>query len=186
MLKEEDTNFIRTLIAVLAALAVFSVVLLFVARAIGEMDPVPGGAAEAAERIAPVGEVKVAAAEQDTVAAPPAESQTQDAPSVQPSPGSEAVAEATEPAAAAGADKGKAVYDSACVICHAAGVAGAPKVGDKAAWVPRIAQGTDTVVKHAIEGLQGSSGMMPPKGGRTDLSDEDVKAAVLYMIDLSQ
>ncbi len=176
MLKEEDTNFVRTLIAVLSALAVFSVVLLFVARAIGEMGPVSGGEAEAAERIAPVGEVNVAAAEPtvQVESVPPTE---------QPAA---VVAEAGAAEASAGADKGKAVYDGSCFACHAAGVAGAPKLGDKAAWAARIAQGTDTLVKHAVDGFQGSGGVMPPKGGRADISDEDVKAAVEYMVGHSQ
>lgn len=69
-----------------------------------------------------------------------------------------------------------------CTACHSTGVAGAPKVGDKAAWEPRIAQGTEVLYKHAIGGFTGKSGTMPPKGGRTDLSDDEVKAAVDYMV----
>jgi len=83
---------------------------------------------------------------------------------------------------AAGADKGKATYDASCMACHAAGVAGAPKLGDKANWGPRIAQGNDTLYTHAIKGFQGKAGMMPPKGGNMALKDEDVKAAVDYMV----
>jgi len=79
-------------------------------------------------------------------------------------------------------DKGKKVYDTTCVACHAAGVAGAPKFGDKASWAPRIAQGVDTLYTHAINGFQGKVGMMPPKGGSMNLSDADVKAAVDYMM----
>ena len=79
-------------------------------------------------------------------------------------------------------DKGKKVYEATCVACHAAGVAGAPKFGDKALWAPRIAQGVDTLYTHAIKGFQGKAGMMPPKGGGMNLSDADVKAAVDYMM----
>ncbi len=79
-------------------------------------------------------------------------------------------------------DKGKKVYDGACFACHAAGVAGAPKLGDKAAWGPRIAQGNDTLYTHAIKGFQGKAGMMPPKGGNMSLPDDDVKAGVDYMV----
>lgn len=86
-------------------------------------------------------------------------------------------------AAAPAADRGKQVYDMVCFACHADGIAGAPKLGDKALWGPRIAQGMDTLVNHAINGFQGSTGVMPPKGGRMDLSDEDIKAAVSYMVD---
>ena len=75
---------------------------------------------------------------------------------------------------------GKAVYDKACMVCHAAGVAGAPKSGDKAAWAPRLKAGMDTLYASAIKG----KGAMPPKGGNTALPDGDVKAAVDYMVDL--
>jgi cytochrome c5 len=80
---------------------------------------------------------------------------------------------------------GKKVYDSACVACHAAGVAGAPKVGDKANWEPRIKQGNATLYEHAIKGFQGKAGMMPPKGGSA-ASDDEVKAAVDYMVSASK
>jgi cytochrome c5 len=89
------------------------------------------------------------------------------------------------PAPVAGGDsaaKGKAVFDGTCTACHGAGVAGAPKVGDKAAWGPRIAQGKDTLYKHALGGFTGKTGTMPAKGGNTGLSDDDVKAAVDYMV----
>lgn len=70
-------------------------------------------------------------------------------------------------------------------MCHAAGVAGAPKPGDKADWGPRIAQGKDRLYKHAIEGFTGAKGMMPARGGGTSLSDDEVKAAVDFMADKS-
>lgn len=77
---------------------------------------------------------------------------------------------------------GKATYDTTCAVCHAAGVAGAPKLGDKAGWAPRIAQGVDTLYKHAIEGYQGTAGFMPAKGGNANLSDDAVKAAVDHLV----
>jgi cytochrome c5 len=80
----------------------------------------------------------------------------------------------------AGPDAGKALYTASCAACHGTGVAGAPKLGDKAAWAPRIKQGNDTLYAHAINGFQGKSGMMPPKGGST-APDGEVKAAVDYM-----
>ncbi|BAL95263.1 c-type cytochrome [Rubrivivax gelatinosus] len=90
---------------------------------------------------------------------------------------------ATEVAAAPAAnDTGKATYGKVCVMCHGAGIGGAPKIGDKAAWGPRIAQGQDTLYKHALEGFTGSQGMMPAKGGGANLSDDDVKAAVDHMV----
>ncbi len=81
---------------------------------------------------------------------------------------------------------GKATYETACGVCHAEGVAGAPKVGDAAAWKDRIAQGMDTLNQHAIEGFQGKAGVMPAKGGFANLSDDEVKAAVTYMLDNSK
>ncbi len=82
------------------------------------------------------------------------------------------------PAKAGGAGAGKATYESVCHVCHGAGVAGAPKFGDKAAWAPRIKQGLDALHASALKG----KGAMPPKGGNPSLSDADVKAAVDYMV----
>jgi len=69
------------------------------------------------------------------------------------------------------------VYKATCAACHGAGVAGAPKLGDAAAWKARIAEGYDTLVKHAIEGLRA----MPPKGGNPDLDDIEVERVVVMM-----
>jgi cytochrome c5 len=95
-----------------------------------------------------------------------------------PAPSSSPAPAARTPAGAASTTTGKTVYDRACVACHLAGVAGAPKFGDKAAWAPRIATGTDTLYTSALKG----KGTMPPKGGQTALADADVKAAVDYMV----
>lgn len=88
------------------------------------------------------------------------------------------------PAAPAAADNalGTSVFNKACGLCHAAGVAGAPKPGDKEDWAPRIAQGEEVLYKHAIEGFTGAKGQMPARGGSPSLSDEEVKAAVDYMV----
>jgi len=92
---------------------------------------------------------------------------------------------ANAPAVAAGpataATDGKKIYDSACMACHGAGIAGAPKLGDKTAWGPRIAQGNATLYEHAIKGFQGKTGFMPPKGA-SSASDADVKSAVDFMV----
>ncbi len=99
-----------------------------------------------------------------------------------PSTGTSATPDATATAAMGAAAGGQDTYGKACVVCHGAGVAGAPKLGDKADWGPRIAQGNDTLYEHAIKGYTGKKGMMPPKGGNTALPDADVKAAVDYMV----
>lgn len=77
---------------------------------------------------------------------------------------------------------GEQVYTSSCASCHAMGVAGAPKLGDKAAWAPRIAQGKDVLFQHAKTGFQGKTGFMPPKGGNPALTDAQLRAAIDYMI----
>lgn len=106
------------------------------------------------------------------------------APAPTPAPAPAAQAPAAAPATAENT-VGKSVYGKTCAMCHAAGVAGAPKPGDKAEWAPRIAQGKDTLYKHAIEGFTGSKGMMPARGGAASLSDDEVKAAVDFMADQS-
>lgn len=88
--------------------------------------------------------------------------------------------------AGASSAEGERVYKSNCKACHGMGVAGSPKLGDSAAWSPRIAQGNDVMVKHAIEGFKGETGYMPPKGGFMSLSDADVSAAVSYMVSQSR
>jgi len=187
MTSDEDANFIKTLIGVLGALVVFSVVLMYFSNATGDAEPTEEEKQAIAERIAPVGQVEVAPAT-ESVAASAASEQV---PSAQPVESGQTPALA-ENAPASGAenaspdDKGKAVYDGSCFACHTSGIAGAPKLSDKAAWEPRLAQGVETLVARAIQGFQGQGGIMPPKGGRADLADADVKAAVMYMVDQSR
>lgn len=104
-----------------------------------------------------------------------------------PAPSAQAPAAPAVPAAPAAKENalGKTVFGKTCAMCHAAGVAGAPKPGDKADWGPRVAQGKDVLYKHAIEGFTGAKGMMPARGGGASLSDDEVKAAVDYMADQS-
>ncbi|MBB6579854.1 cytochrome c5 [Comamonas odontotermitis] len=118
------------------------------------------------------------AAEGGSGAATPVAAATPAAPTPQAAPAAPAAAAA--PAATAAAD-GKGLYDKACFACHAAGVAGAPKFGDKAAWAPFVAQGIDNMVKIAISG----KGAMPPRGG-SSASDDEIRAAVQYMVDHAQ
>ena len=84
----------------------------------------------------------------------------------------------TAAAPAAAKPDGKKVYDTTCMACHAPGVAGAPKFGDKAQWAPHLKLGVDTLYTTALKG----KGAMPAKGGNASLSDADVKAAVDYMV----
>ncbi len=114
-----------------------------------------------AARIAAVGQINTAQAQSSTT--------------------STQVTAASEPAA-----DGQKVYQSSCIACHGAGVAGAPMVGNAAAWADRIAAGNDSLYANAINGLVGSSGVMPAKGGNTTLSDAEVKAAVDHMVSQSQ
>ena len=77
---------------------------------------------------------------------------------------------------------GKKIYNGMCVACHGAGIAGAPRVGDKGAWAERIDKGATTLYANAINGEQGSSGVMPAKGGNPALSDDEIKADDDYMV----
>ena len=81
---------------------------------------------------------------------------------------------------------GEALFQQTCTACHGPGLAGAPKAGDKAAWAPRIAKGKDVLYHHAMEGFQGTAGVMPPKGGRMDAPDDLIKQAVDYMVGMAK
>jgi cytochrome c5 len=168
--------------------------------------PTPAGdAAPAAKEVAPAAPEPAPAAAQETAPAP---AQEPVAAAAQPAPAESAPAPAAKPAApapvaaapapaapaqveaaptaapvvAAGSADGKAVYGKICVMCHSTGVSGAPKFGDKAAWAPRIATGVDTLVKNAISGKK----LMPAKGGSPTLSEEQIRAAVEYMVSQAQ
>jgi cytochrome c len=86
--------------------------------------------------------------------------------------------------AAATGMNGEQVYNNVCVACHyPPGVGGAPALGDAEAWAPRIAQGMGTLIDHALNGFSGSTGVMPKKGERLDLSDEEIIEAIEYMVE---
>ncbi len=169
MSASHDRTFFDTFMLVLGILLGVTIALIILARVIAgntsglhkQDDPVLQQ--EIADRIAPV--ARVAVAGQDNAALAPA---------------------VAEPVAAAEDLPGETVYNQACVACHGAGIAGAPKLGDTAAWAARIAQGADTLHTHALQGFQGKAGYMPPKGGRTDLSDQSVINAVDYIVSNSQ
>lgn len=182
-MSKQDSHFINIFSLVIGLLVVTALVLIGVSRAVHShtqreqaVDD-PQYAAAVAERIAPP--VRIAVAGQDNSALAIAQPATAQQGTADAASGSAAGGEA---AALSGAD----AYQQACSACHGEGIAGAPKAGDKAAWGPRIAQGNDVLYKHAIEGYTGQAGVMPPKGGRVDLSDDVVKAAVDHMVQLSR
>lgn len=159
----DDRKFTDTLALVLGLLVVSIFVIFFLARAIiadkqnAFLMEDPTYQEELAKRIAPVARVAIAGQSDGTVAGE------------------------SKPEPAAATRSGEDIYNSSCIACHGIGIAGAPKVGDPEAWAPRIKQGLPTLYDHAINGYQGDSGMMPPKGGAMNLSDDDVKAAVDFM-----
>ena len=131
-------------------------------RADRERSTLLGGGSGVGDRVAAIGQINVAVAKE------------------------ESSADETTSVEVATAVDGQQVYNAGCVACHGAGIAGAPRVGDTGAWTDRISAGLDTLVAHAIDGFQGSQGMMPAKGGNPSLSDEEVRAVVEYMVAESQ
>jgi cytochrome c5 len=168
-LSTHDRRFFDIFMLILGILIAVAVGIYLLAESI--TDRTPGAESEAVfqaevrQRIAPIGEVVM--------------------------PGEEAAARAEAetvptPTPVAATLSGPQVYNQACIACHGAGVAGAPVVGDASVWEARIAKGMETLYDHSLNGFQGDAGYMPPKGGRTDLSDEEVVAAVDYMVEESR
>ncbi|MFQ5661475.1 MAG: c-type cytochrome [Gammaproteobacteria bacterium] len=170
MSKEQDRLFFRNYSIVIGILAVMILLFIILARIIGSNDTAQAKqlAARTAKNTAPVAEVRIAGEEQ------PGQAPVQTA--------------AAEPAAGGGmADHGKQVYSGLCISCHGTGIPGIPQFGDAPAWADRIAQGKDVLYGHVINGFTGKSGiMMPPKGGNPALTDDEIKAAVDYMVANSQ
>ncbi len=164
-----DVLFLKHFSMVIAFLIGVALLLIILAYSIGSQQPRdqdPGAQARLAERIKPVGAVYAG------------------------SSGAAAAAAAAEAARAAAGSKvaydgtldGQVIYDKLCAACHSTGAGGSPTL-DHAHWDARLAQGTETLVKHAIDGFQGSAGLMPARGGNPDLSDAQVEAAVSWMMD---
>lgn len=171
---KKDTHFFTSFSLVIGILVAVAVALFALSRVVGRSSQVEQLKAESLliaavdERTRPF--ARVAVAGQDNSALQIAEETSGSAP-------------------AAGLPVPKSaeeLYNATCSACHAQGLAGAPRIGDKAAWAPRIAQGKDTLYKHSIEGFQGKSGVMPPKGGRVDLADDLIRQGVDYMIERSR
>ena len=165
-----DRIFLKHFAMLIGFLAVVAILLIALGAHIYASHPPeqsPKAAASATERVAPVGAVYAG----DTGRA-----------------AMQAAQEAAKAAAAAqvaygGTTDGKTIFGNLCHSCHETGAGGAPKLSDKGAWTARVAQGVDTLVKHAIDGFTGKSGVMPPKGGNPSLTDEQVKATVTWMLD---
>jgi cytochrome c5 len=164
-----DAVFLKRFAMLIGFLAVVAIVLIVLATYIYNKNPPEANPAReqlVGQRIAPVGGVYAG----DTGRA-----------------AMQAAQEAAAKAAAAqvaygGTTDGKTIYDNLCHSCHTSGAGGAPMITDKAAWAPRVAQGLDTLVKHATEGFTGSHGVMPARGGNPALNDAQVKATVEWMV----
>ena len=162
MEEQTDKVFVRNISIVIAILVVFTIVIAFLAGDIGQLEPEdsnPSRAATAEERIKPVADVYTgeagAAAIQEAAASSGAEQKV----------------------AFDGSLDGEMLYGNVCSACHATGAAGAPMRGSEA-MAERAQKGLDTLVHNAVNGLNA----MPPRGGRADLSDEQVRAIVEYML----
>lgn len=164
--KSHDKHFFDTFMLVLGILVVIAFALYFGARSISArtqektalLDPLMQKAIE--ERIRPVGQVAISGEDNSALEI-----------------------KAPAPVAVMAKDLGgEEVYNMACVACHGAGLAGAPKFGDKGAWSTRVAKGTTTLNDHAIKGFTGDTGTMPAKGGRVDLTDQSIINAVDFMM----
>jgi len=184
---EEHSSPIKTpkqliTVVVLAFVVPITLIVMLAQLVISSMDSTatnPGMSEEAiAKRLKPVGEIVMISKEEREARAKaaPAKPETPATPTVKPDVTKAPTA--SPQGAKPDAGKGKAVYDSTCMACHAAGVAGAPKAGDKAAWAPHLKAGMDTLYASALKGKNA----MPPKGGNASLPDADVKAAVDYMV----
>lgn len=168
-MQNTDSIFLKHFAMVIAAL--FAVMLLLIIGALvvhrtqGLNDDNPAKAAQIEQRIAPVGAVYSGDTGLASIVA------AQEA----------AKAAASAKVAFDGAVDGELIFTNVCGACHLSGAGGAP-LPTREAWAPRIAKGIDLLVTHAIGGFQGQAGVMPAKGGRPDLSDEQVKATVEYMV----
>ncbi|HXF08879.1 MAG TPA: c-type cytochrome [Candidatus Acidoferrales bacterium] len=157
-MSEQENDSMLTLVGVLGVMVAFAVFIGVLAYFIGgfaHKDRAPDARELAAmkERIAPIGEVRTSDQPLET-----------------------ASADASQ--APAAPRSGTEVVQQVCAACHGAGVLGAPKIGAKADWQPRLAQGFDTLVTHSVNGIRA----MPPKGGNPSLSEDELKAALTEML----
>lgn len=170
-MSNQDTHFFNTFSLVIGLLVVIAICLFALARVVAghtQGEEVKAEAAyqqSVAQRLEPLSREAVAG--QDNSALAIVENKPAAAGSALPVPKS-----------------GTEVFDQVCSACHGQGIAGAPKAGDAAAWGPRIAKGKATLYEHALKGLTEGNLVMPAKGGRADLSDDLIKAAVDHMLEM--
>ncbi len=168
-----DSQFITVFSAVIGILVGIALLLLALARSVAartqEVDVYSDSSyvASVAARVAPFGHEAVAGEDNSALAI-------------------QAPAGAGPTTALVVPKNGMELFQAVCSACHGAGIAGAPKAGDKSAWGPRIAQGKATLYQHALGGFNGKAGVMPAKGGRADLPDDLIKQGVDYMVSLAQ
>ena len=171
-MSKNDTHFFNVFSVVLGILVTFAILMFALARYVGKHEqyaqvldePMLQDSVQA--RIAPP--VRVAVAGQDNTAL-----------KIEPIANPNAAV-----AVLANYKNGTEVFEGTCKACHGPGIAGAPKAGDSAAWAPRIAKGKATLYEHALKGFTGTAGVMPAKGGRTDLSDDLIKQAVDHIVSM--
>lgn len=167
-MRNYDLEFLKRFSMVIGLLALVTLGLILLAGLLHGRIPAevsPTAAKRTAERIAPAGAVYAG----DTGAA------------AQAAAAAAAAAKASSQVAYGGTTDGAVIFQNLCGACHTGGVGGAPTL-DHAHWDARIAQGTETLHKHAIEGFTGAAGIMPPKGGNPALTDEQVKVTVDWML----
>jgi cytochrome c5 len=170
---KQDSQFITTFSVVIGILVVITILLFAMARAVADRTQVvdvykdPIYLASLQRNTAPLTTEAVAGQDNSAMAI-------------------KAPAGAGPAVAMAVPKDGHDLFESVCKTCHGTGLAGAPKAGDKSAWGPRIAEGKPTLYQHALNGYTGKTGIMPAKGGRTDLPDDLIKQGVDYMVSLAQ
>jgi cytochrome c5 len=185
MSQEQDRVFFRNYSIVIGLIAVAMAIFFVVAQIIGGQDKEHTAmrAAQTAETTKPAGQVNVAGEASPEAAPAPAAATTEVAAPAPDDAGTTTETTAGVDASAGGTDAGKQTYDGLCFSCHGSGLPMVPQFGNKAAWEPRIAQGMDVLYTHAIGGFTGTAGMpMPAKGGNPALTDDQIKAAVDYMV----
>ena len=175
MSSNQDTHFFNTFSVVIGLLIVIAIGIFALARVVASETQDKQVLEEAQylksveSRLQPVAKEAVSGADNTALAIKP-----------------DAGAAGSASAGPAAPKSGEETFTQVCSACHGAGIAGAPKAGDKGAWASRIAKGKEVLYDHALKGFQGGSGVMPAKGGRADLSDDLVKAAVDHMVEMAK